>query len=121
MPWQELDWQDINAQAKGKSSLWGFYRLLLFNRNTLPALSSGNYSILENSGEEVISFLRGNEKEKIVVLVNLSDKPQSITLDPKVTLRLSNLKQVMGTAENNFRKGGRSVMLEPYAVQVWKL
>ena len=64
--------------------------------------------------------MKGEGKEKVVVLVNLSDKHQTITLDYGLTLRLNDLKPVMGYAENNFSKGGRTVMLEPYGVQLWR-
>ncbi len=117
---ESIDWNNLNTQIKDKSSLWSFYRMLLFNRNTIPALSSGDFNILESSGDEVISFVKGEGKEKVVVLVNLSDKHQTITLDYGLTLRLNDLKPVMGYAENNFSKGGRTVMLEPYGVQLWR-
>ncbi len=118
---ESFNWEQQEVQFKDKTSLLRFYKELLFHKKLQPALALGSYSTILSSGDEVISFLRTEGNERVIVVINLSDKRQSITFDYGLTLKLDNLKPLMGNAQTNFKKGGRNVILEPYAVQVWRM
>lgn len=89
-PWKDKfnnnvpnDGISLEEQADDPGSLFNFYRSIISLRKANPVISKGMYKTLKNDKDEVFSFTRYDKKKKVVVAVNLGDKPVavSITLD----------------------------------------
>jgi len=121
-----IDGEALKAMQKDKNSLWNYYKELLKIKIT-PALAVGAYRDIHNSNNEVISFLRiyadpkteGNET--VLVMINLSAENKFVILDRDKDLKISRLKLISGTPNIVFPKGGSSIEMTPYSVQVWKV
>lgn len=120
----------LEEQRKDPNSLWSYYKELLRLKKLHPALALGTYAEVPNNNDKVLSFTRTHELEKVFVMVNLSDKPQIVTLGSgdgfsgvaQVPLpKVDNLKLLSGTPNAVFKRGGRMVTLNPYSIQVWRI
>jgi glycosidase len=111
----------FEEQLKDKSSLWNFYKEMIAFAKYQPALITGDYASVVNSNDKVLSFLRTSEKDKILVVINLSGEQQDATLDYENAFKIDGFRLILGTADSNFKKGGRTLILKPYAIQAWRL
>lgn len=115
------DGVSFEEQDKDKASLWSFYQDLMRLRVVQPTLATGKYKAVPNQDEKVVSFIREEGTDKILVVVNLSEERREAYIDPTMTLNFENLKLLIGSPESNFQRGGRTTVLKPYGVQVWKI
>jgi alpha-amylase len=80
-PWEELqrDAAEVNvaAQDADPASLLSHYRNLIGLRNAHPALQHGDYVPVDSESRQVYSFLRRSPDETLLVIINLSDDPQT--------------------------------------------
>ena len=80
-PWEALqsDWatRTVDAQAADPNSLLNTYRALVRLRNQHPALRSGSMTLLESSSPRVVSYLRQQGDELLLVVANLDRQPVS--------------------------------------------
>jgi glycosidase len=78
-PWEEVnsDFTTINvaAQTDDSTSLLEHYRRLIQLRNAHPALRIGKTYIAESKSNKLLAYLRANEEETLLVVINISDKP----------------------------------------------
>lgn len=113
-------------QQKDKNSLWNYYKELI-KIKAHPALALGIYKNIHNSNDEVVSFLRKHTdaetgtQYKVFVMINLSSEKQFVTVDRDKDITLSKLRLYFGTPNITFPKGGSSINMTPYSVQVWML
>ena len=78
LPWEPLQpdslTANVEAQAADPGSLLNRYRTLVRLRNSLSALgSTGDLIALETGSDQVLAYLRRDEKSFAVVVANLSD------------------------------------------------
>lgn len=71
----------LEEQQNDPNSLFSWYRTLLALRAETPALQQGVFSEVRNDNEAVVSFYREYKGKKVLVVVNLSDKAQVVTLE----------------------------------------
>jgi alpha-glucosidase len=88
-PWLPLnpDWRTRNvaAEAADPDSMLTLYRDLLRLRRAYPALSIGDVRLLRAEGD-VLAYERIYEGERIVVALNLGERPQPVSCPPGTTL-----------------------------------
>ena len=77
--------EPVKAQALDKKSLLNHYKRMITIRNAHPALSMGDMQARKSESEHIISFYRNYKNEKILVMCNISDTSQTITLEGKDT------------------------------------
>ena len=65
---------------KGDSTLRDWYKRLLQIRAKLEPLGSGSFRLIAGQPSIVAAFTRFTAQEKVVVLINFSAKPQTVTL-----------------------------------------
>ncbi len=91
-PWEPLSGDPPEVNVAGESadpdSLLSTYRALISLRADHPALSHGDWSLIEASIPSVNAYLRQADGETIAVAVNLADDPVS---DPALTLEVGAL------------------------------
>jgi alpha-glucosidase len=88
-PWLPLnpDWRTRNvaAEAADPDSMLTLYRDLLRLRRAYPALSIGDVRLLRAEGD-VLAYERIYEGERIVVALNLGERPQPVSCPRGTTL-----------------------------------
>jgi alpha-glucosidase len=98
---------NVAAESKDPNSVLSVYRQVLAMRHKEPALVNGTYTALNEDDPNVLSYLRKDKDEAILVMLNLSNAPQKVKLNlepqgfmsPKLTVLLSTFQQPAGTAE----------------------
>lgn len=93
-PWLPVspDYQETNVEAEKKDprSILSLYRSLIDLRRKYRALSNGYYHAPEVSDESVLAYIRENQTEKLLIVINFSDQELSTNLDLQTTdLKLS--------------------------------
>ena len=77
-PWEALDGRldiaSVAVQDEDPDSLLNHYRQLNHLRQDHPALSTGAMQVLDGAHRNVFGFLRYDETETLLVLINLSDR-----------------------------------------------
>jgi glycosidase len=76
----ELEDHDGDRQRKDPASLLRLYHLLIHWRETSGALRRGGYRAIESHNADIFIFVREDRHERCYVLLNFSDKPQSVQL-----------------------------------------
>ncbi len=107
----------LEEQKSDENSLFNFYRDLLSLRKMHPALINGIYKIAENENPQVLSFFRTGNREKFVVVVNLSDLHQQFSLKNLGT----EAQSVYGNADIAIKNKIFSSRLSPFQVAVFKV
>ncbi len=82
---QEMSFQktdpSADPEASTKSPVWPFYSRLLALYATNPALVEGRFSkIVTDHDDKIYAFTRQRGGNRVLVVVNLGDKPQTATL-----------------------------------------
>ena len=80
-PWEPVnsDYQEINVEGQtgDSTSLLEHYRRLIQLRDEHLALRIGDTYVAESDSSKLVSYLRANADETVMVLVNLDDQPIS--------------------------------------------
>ncbi|WP_295675059.1 alpha-amylase family glycosyl hydrolase [uncultured Mucilaginibacter sp.] len=86
-PWRNTFNNDVpdkgisfEEQQNDSNSLWNFYRKMIAIRKANPIITKGTYKTLQNENAKVFSFMRYEGNKKVVVAVNLSDKPETVSI-----------------------------------------
>jgi glycosidase len=64
----------LSVQQKDPSSIWNFYRKFIHFRKTSGAIMNGDFKRIETSNPEMLAFSRETPNEKVMVMLNLSEK-----------------------------------------------
>ncbi len=113
---------NVAAESKDPNSILSVYRQLLAMRHNEPALRNGTYTALNEDDPNVLSYLRKDNNQTILVLLNMSNTPQKIKLNlapqgfasPKLTVLLSTFQQPTSAAAN-------AVDLPPFGALITKI
>lgn len=72
---------NVSYQLSDPSSLLNTYKNLIAIRKAYPALRRGDMKVIGNSSSSVLSYIRPGTNGTILVVVNLSDSAQTVSLD----------------------------------------
>ena len=123
-PWKDKfnndvpnDGISLEEEQNDPNSLWNFYRKMISIRKANPVISNGAYKTLQNDNDDVFTFMRYEGNKKVVVAVNLSDKP----VEAAITLNGKNgpMRVLSGTAKPKTITNIIAVHLPAYGVGVW--
>jgi cyclomaltodextrinase / maltogenic alpha-amylase / neopullulanase len=79
-----FDKRNISWQSKEHPELRGIYHDLIQLRHQYPALCNARVNWLHNSDEtNLVTFLRANDRDELLVVINFSDRPISGKMDLK--------------------------------------
>jgi len=92
---------NAETEMKDPNSILSVYRQLLAMRHKEPALVNGTYTALNENDPNVLSYLRKDKDDAILVMLNMSNTPQKIKLNlesqgyasPKLSVLLSTFQQ----------------------------
>jgi alpha-glucosidase len=88
---------NVATESKDKNSVLSVYRQLLRLRHQEPALINGSYVALHEDDPNVLTYLRKDKEEAVLVVLNMSSSPQKVRFNlepagfaaPKLSLLLS--------------------------------
>jgi maltose alpha-D-glucosyltransferase/alpha-amylase len=72
---------NVEAQQANSSSLWWWMKQMIAQRKALPALSGGDLRFLTPDNPKVLAFERTLGDETVLVVANLSKRPQAVEID----------------------------------------
>jgi alpha-glucosidase len=114
------DYKTVNVQVESKEpdSLLEWHEKLIAMRRNDPTLRDGKQTMLNPDDPSVISWIRAGDsgKPSILVAVNCTGQPQTITLDPKSAgVTGSTVKTVLTDAPELQGASSLSMTLPPFA------
>jgi alpha-glucosidase len=117
-PWLPLssdyELQNVEVQQKDATSMLSLVRALLALRRARPALAAGSYRAIK-AGPNVLAYLRTQGQSSDAVLLNLSGRPQPLSLPPA----LAHAELLLSThAERHGAPGSRLLANEAVVLKV---
>lgn len=111
-------WDDLppnqNPQERPDASMREHYRSVIGLRRSLPALRTGSYrTVLADDAQDVLAFVREKEGQRVVVALNASTKPATVSLPVDGAFR-----DVFGAPASG-DDGLRRATVPPLAGRVW--
>jgi glycosidase len=103
----------LEEQVNNPESLFNFYKNTIGLKQQYGALATGTYENAPNNNQQVVSFYRKSGKQKMLVMMNLSNEIQRVTLSDKVRVA----RNVSGN-DVSFQK---ELTLAPFQWSVWVL
>jgi alpha-glucosidase len=109
---------NVAAELKDPNSVLVFYQNVLKLRHTNQALLDGNYTPLNESDPNVLSYLRIYKAQAVLVALNMSGSPQKVNFELKRN-GFSSAKSLLATGKSNV--AGDEVSLDPFGVFIAQL
>jgi glycosidase len=114
---------NAETEMKDPNSILSVYRQLLTLRHKEPALVNGTYTALNEDDPNVLSYLRKEKDEAVLVVLNMSNTSQKVKLNlqpqgyssPKLSVLLSTFQQPASAAP------AETVNLPPFGALIAKV
>lgn len=111
------DGVSLEEEQNQPNSLWNFYRKMISIRKANPVISKGVYKTLKTGKAQVFAFMRYIGNKKLVVVVNLSDKPISDAVSME-KFKMTAINMIYGTAKSKVIANTITMNLPAYGVEV---
>lgn len=102
-PWLPVakNFQEVNVQTQSKNphSTFSLYRKLIRLRRSNQALKNGAYVPLPAPDKNVLAFIRQDEKNEVLVLLNFSDQKKNVSLNYRKAKNICNTFLDVGEGE----------------------
>jgi alpha-glucosidase len=108
---------NVADESKDTDSVLQFYKHVLRLRHTNQALLDGNYLAINEGDQNVLSYLRIYKDQTVIVALNMSDKPQKLSLD----LKRNGFSSAASLLATRSTIKSEDVSLEPYGVFIGQL
>ena len=114
---------NVAGELKDPDSILQFYRRVLALRHENVALRDGQYVPLNESDQNVLSYLRRYKDEAVLVVLNMSGSEQKVSFDLAGQGFASGKATTLLTTSSGHPKEAAlsEVTLEPFAVYIGKL
>jgi len=109
---------NVAGESNDPHSILTFYKNVLRLRHTHPALLDGDYTPINEADPHVLSYLRIDQGQAVVVALNMSGAPQTVALDLKPH-GFAATKLLLATGNSSAQ--GIKVALAPYGVYIGEL
>ena len=109
---------NVADESKDPNSILAFYKNVLKLRHTNRALLDGGYAPLNESDENVLSYLRAYKDQVVLVALNMSGSEQKLNFE-LTHHGFSSAKNLVSTPKSSLK--GDVVTLEPYGVLIAQL
>lgn len=106
----------VEVQINEKDSLLAHYRELLRWRNEIGELQDGDIQYYDTGNAQIVSYVRRTQSNEVMVVHNLSDKVQQISLDEDVGEH--KYTQILKTTDENTNINSNLLMISPYSTTV---
>ncbi|HEX9109196.1 MAG TPA: alpha-glucosidase C-terminal domain-containing protein, partial [Longimicrobiales bacterium] len=107
---------NVAAESRDPNSVLGLYRTVLQLRKNDAALREGSYTALDTANAKVMSYLRRQGGDVVLVTINMSEQPQTVSYD----LARQGLAGATATPLVTSAASGnlRALTLQPYGVWI---
>jgi alpha-glucosidase len=114
---------NVATELENPDSILNFYRRVLALRHDESALRDGEYIPLNEDDPNVLSYLRRYKDDAVLVILNMSAKPQKVSFNLKAKgISGSAANTLLTTMESNLKSAKlSSISLEPFAVYIGKI
>jgi alpha-glucosidase len=109
---------NVAAELKDKNSVLEFYKKVLKLRHDNTALLDGSYKAINETDDNVLSYLRIYQNHGAVVALNMTNAPQKISIGLKSN-GFGSVKSLLATGAS--AANGDEVSLEPFGVFIGEL
>ena len=109
---------NVAAESQQPDSVLEFYKKVLRLRHTNRALLDGSYMPLNESDQNVFSYLRSYQGEVVLVALNMSASPQKVNFELSKS-GFSSANRLLATPKSAAQ--GHTLTLEPYGVFIGQL
>ena len=127
MPWLPVGpnyrTHNVESELKDQGSILSFYQRLLALRHEDPALREGEYVPLNEDDPNVLCYLRTYKDEAVLVVLNMSSRKQTTTLNLAAQgFPGGQAKTVVTTLSGHPEQLSLStIALDPFAVYIGKI
>jgi glycosidase len=111
----------FEEERKDPNSLWNHYKKMIALKKSTAALYAGKYVAAQNNNDNVFSFIRSTEREKILVATNLSSSLQHSTITLSEQGGLKSANSLLKKETRPIQKSELTVDVEPYGILVLRL
>ena len=113
---------NVATEQKDPGSILNFYRNLIALHKTNKALLDGDWVALNPDDQNVLSYLRRNKDEAVIVVLNMSANPQKMSFDlAQQGFTAPGVKPLLSTMSSSVTQKLSSFELEPFAVYIGEL
>lgn len=108
-------------QQADSASLLNFYTRLIGLRKKTPALYQGNLRPVATAKEQTLAFYREQQEERLLVLHNLSDSVQTVSLPKEAGLSAPSASNLIFQSVQGIDYSGQEVRLPAHASAIWSV
>jgi alpha-glucosidase len=114
---------DVADELKDPNSILNWYKGLLALRHHDKALLDGDYVALNQDDPNVLSYLRRSGDDAVIVVINMSAKPQKVSFDLAKQGFGSGAAKTLLTTQTSLQSNSsvRQLSLEPFAAYLAEL
>ena len=109
---------NVAEESKDPNSVLAFYKKVLKLRHDNPVLLDGSYKAINETDDNVLSYLRVYKDRAVVVALNMTNAPQKISVVLKGN-GFASMKSLVTTGDSSAK--GDEVSLEPFGVFIGEL
>ena len=109
---------NVAEESKDPNSVLEFYKKLLKLRHENTVLLNGSYQAINETDNNVLSYLRIYKDRGVVVALNMTNTPEKISIGLKGN-NFASVKSLLATGQST--GNGDEVSLEPYGVFIGEL
>jgi alpha-amylase len=112
----------LEEQQADPLSVYNYYKELLRLRREHSSLAAGEYHTVTNDNEQVLSFIRQYKNDTALVIMNLSDMPQSVRFTGSDLWKdKGQLVSTTHAEATQSIESSSSLDMQPNQVCIWKL
>lgn len=123
-PWMKVNPNyvkiNVEEQRHRPDSIYQYYRRLIRLRKATPTAIYGAYGLLLPDHGHVYAYTRTLDEETLLVVVNLSDAEQAVTLPDDLDMSAAELMLANDDAAH-LPPPARELVLQPYDARVYRL
>ncbi len=122
-PWLPVDalykTYNVESEKKDSHSILNYYQQLLSLRHTNKALLDGKYVALNESDQNVLSYLRSYKGENVLVVLNMSNVAQKVNLDLAATgVTAKTARTLLSSFDTDRQVPTGCVVVEPFGAWI---
>lgn len=107
--------KNVASEKNDPDSFLSLYTKLTNMRNTISAIKLGKIHILDFPNPDILGFLRFNDKESYITIINFSKRAATVEVDGRVGMQLVSSDPETDPAE----VGSSEITLHPYEACVY--